>query len=141
SHRWLERLCRVAGQLDCRIEFHGRNESLSLIKDFIDSQHPSVRADYTYMAHWNELPQLAGNIGDDHLLVVVTARKGTISYKNALDRLPDELTKYFSGTNLMIIFPDQYGDTKEDNMSFTEAQHHEENSIYDTLLNWFKKTR
>lgn len=140
-HRWLERLCRFAGQLDCRIEFHGRNESLSLIKDFIDSQHPSVRADYTYMAHWNELPQLAGNIGDDHLLVVVTARKGTISYKNALDRLPDELTKYFSGTNLMIIFPDQYGDTKEDNMSFTEAQHHEENSIYDTLLNWFKKTR
>jgi len=50
------------------------------------------------------------------------------------------LTKYFSGTNLMIIFPDQYGDTKEDAMSFTEAQHHEEISIYDTLRRWFQKT-
>ena len=76
-----------------------------------------------------------------NLLVVVTARKGTISYKTALDRLPDELTKYFSGTNLMIIFPDQYGNTKEEKMSFTEAQHHEENSIYDTLLNWLQKKR
>lgn len=139
-HRWLERLCRFAGQLDCRIQFHGRNESMELIQQYINSQHPSVRAKYTYMAHWNELPQLASHIGPDNLLVVVTARKGTISYKNALDRLPDELTKYFSGTNLMIIFPDQYGNTKEEKMSFTEAQHHEENSIYDTLLRWIHKS-
>ena len=86
------------------------------------------------MKHWNELPQLAAHIADDHLFVVVTARKGTISYKNAIERLPDELQRYFSGKNLMIIFPDQYGDQKDDRMSFTEAQHHEESSIYDTLL-------
>ena len=137
--RWLERLCRFAGQLDCRVQFHGRHESLSLIGEYINNLHPAVRAEYTYMAHWNELPKLAANIGSDHLFVVVTARKGTISYKTAIDRLPDELTKYFAGTNLMIIFPDQYGDTKEDAMSFTEAQHHEENSIYDTLLKWINK--
>lgn len=135
-HRWLERLCRLAGELDCRIEFHGRQESLALIDEYINSRHHSVRAEFTRMEHWNELPQLAAHIADDQLFVVVTARKGTISYKNALDRLPDELQKYFSGKNLMIIFPDQYGHQKEDRMSFTEAQHHEENSIYDTIQRW-----
>ena len=135
-HRWLERLSRFAGQLDCRIQFHGRNESLTLIREYINNRHPNVRAEYTYMAHWNELPQLAAEIADDHLFVVVTARKGTISYKTALERLPDELQKHFSGKNLMIIFPDQHGDTKDERMSFTEAQHHEENSIYDTILKW-----
>lgn len=139
-HRWLERICRFAGQLDCRILFHGRNESLTLIEEYINNLHPNMRAEYSFMAHWNELPQLASHISEDNLLVVVTARKGTISYKNALDRLPDELTKYFSGTNLMIIFPDQYGVQKEDKMSFTEAQHHEENSVYDTLLRWIHKS-
>ncbi len=140
-HRWLERLCRFAEQLDCRILFHGRSESLVFINEYINQQHPSVRSEYAAMGHWNELPQLAQGIGRDHLFVVVTARKGTISYKNALDRLPDELTKYFSGANLMIIFPDQYGNSKEDAMSFTEAQHHEEDSIYDTLLQWFHRSR
>ena len=135
-HRWLERLCRLAGELDCRIEFHGRQESLALIDEYINSRHHSVRAEFTRMEHWNELPQLAAHIADDQLFVVVTARKGTISYKNALDRLPDELQKYFSGKNLMIIFPDQYGHQTEDRMSFTEAQHHEENSIYDTIQRW-----
>lgn len=137
--RWLERLSRMAGNLDCRIQFHGRQESLELIAEYINNLHPSVRAEYTPMAHWNELPRLAENIAPDHMFVVVTARKGTISYKNALERLPDELQKHFSGKNLMIVFPDQYGDTKEDRMSFTEAQHHEESSIYDLLLRWMHR--
>jgi hypothetical protein len=140
-HRWLERLCRLAGQLDCRIQFHGRDESLTLIAEYINNLHPSVRTEYTHMDHWNELPQLAANIADDHLFVVVTARKGTISYKNALERLPNELQKHFSGKNLMIIFPDQFGHQKDERMSFTEAQHHEENSIYDWIMRKLEEVR
>ncbi len=140
-HRWLERLSRIAGELDCRIQFHGRHESLILIAEYINNRHPNVRAEYTVMTHWNELPKLAADISEDHLFVVVTARKGTISYKNALERLPDELQKHFSGKNLMIIFPDQYGDTKDDRMSFTEAQHREENSIYDMISRWLHQSR
>ena len=135
-HRWLERLARMAGNLDCRIEFHGRNESLELIREYINNHHPSVRAEYTFMAHWNELPRLAENIGADHMFVVITARKGTISYKTALERLPKELMQHFSGKNLMILFPDQYGAQKEESMTFTAAQHQEESSIYDTINKW-----
>ena len=140
-HRWLERLCRFAEQLDCRTQFHGRQESLELIAEYINNRHSSVRAEYTPMAHWNELPRLASTIQEDQMFIVVTARKGTISYKNALERLPDELQQYFSGKNLMIIFPDQYGDTKEERMSFTEAQHHEETSLYTTISKWMHKKR
>ena len=140
-HRWLERLSRLAGELDCRIQFHGRSESLVLIAQYVNNRHSNVRAEYTPMEHWNELPKLAAGIAEDHLFVVVTARKGTISYKNALERLPDELQKHFSGKNLMIIFPDQFGNTKDERMSFTEAQHHEEKSIYDTILRWIHEKK
>ena len=140
-YRWLERVGRMAGQLDCRILFHGRNESLALISEYLNNRHPSVRAEYAYMAHWNELPQLASCVSDEHMLIVVTARKGTISYKNAMDRLPNELTRYYAGKNLMIIFPDQYGQAKDNAMSFTEAQHHEERSIYDTISQWIQKKK
>ena len=39
----------------------------------------------------------------------------------------------------MIIFPDQHGNTKEDSMSFTEAQHQEESSVYDMLARWIHR--
>jgi hypothetical protein len=140
-HRWLERLARMAGNLDCRIQFHGRNESLELIREYINNHHPSVRAEYTFMAHWNELPRLAENISNDHMFVVITARKGTISYKTALERLPKELMQHFSGKNLMILFPDQYGTQKEESMTFTAAQHQEESSYYDIIARWLQKQR
>ena len=84
------------------------------------------------MPHWNELPQLAAKIKDDHMFVVVTARKGTISYKNALEHLPEEISRYFNGKSIMIIYPDQYGET-QDQMTFAEPQHTEEHSAYDWL--------
>ena len=138
-HRWLERLARMAGNLDCRIQFHGREESLELIREYINNRHPNVRAEYTFMAHWNELPKLAANINDDHMFVVITARKGTISYKTALERLPNELMQHYSGKNLMILFPDQYGNAKEESMTFTTAQHQEESSIYNTIARWMNR--
>ena len=140
-HRWVERLARMAENLDCRIQFHGRSESLELIREYINNHHPSTRVEYTFMAHWNELPRLAENIQEDHMFVVITARKGTISYKTALERLPNELMKHFSGKNLMILFPDQHGTQKEESMTFTAAQHQEESSYYDAIARWLNKHR
>ncbi len=138
-YRWLERLARLAGNLDCRIVFHGRQESIDLIDDFMRVHHPEVRLGYKTMGHWNELPELAAQMSPDHLFVVVTARKGTVSFKSALERLPEEITQHFSGTNLMIIFPDQHGDSYGDQLTFAEPQHQEEVSAYEAFHRWFER--
>ena len=136
-YRWLERLARMAENLDCRIQFHAKRETLSLINQYVQNRHPNVRAEYTFMAHWIDIAKLGDGVADNHLFVVITARKGTISYKSALDRLPEELTKYFSGKSLMIIFPDQYGEPVGA-MTFAEPQHHEQRSAYDVLMTWMR---
>ena len=138
-YRWLERLSRIAGNLECRIQFHGRTETLSLVNEYIKNRHPQVRADYSNMDHWNELPKLANDVADDHLFVIVTARKGTVSYKNALEYLPDEVQRYFNGKNLVIIFPDQYGD--QEVMTYSQSQHTEERSAWESLARWIDKRR
>ena len=137
-YRWLERLSRMAGNLECRIQFHGRTDTLSLIHEFITNRHAEVRADYRRMEHWNELPQLASTIAEDHLFVVVAARKGTVSYKNALEQLPEEIRNHFSGKSILIIFPDQHGGMM-DEMTFAQPQHTEESSAYELLLNWLQR--
>lgn len=137
-YRWLERLARLSENLECRIIFHAKEETNMLINEYMRNKHKEVRTVLLKMAHWNELPNLASTIHEDHLFVVVTARKGTVSYKVAQERLPDELTQHFSGKNLMIIFPDQYGDAGEA-MTFTTPQHTEQRSAYNVMLTWIKK--
>ena len=139
-YRWLERLARVVRNLECRIAFHARQDTLKLIDEYIQKHHASIRAEYLIMSHWNELPFLAATIAADHLFVVITARKGTVSYKTALDHLPDEMTQHFSGANLMIIFPDQFGDNG-DRLTFAEPQHTEATSAYEAVGNWMRKLK
>lgn len=139
-YRWLERLARMADSLECRIQFHGRGDTLQLIRQYINNRHPEARADYSEMYHWVGLPKLAGTIADDHLFVVVAARKGTVSYKNALERLPEEITKFFTGKNIIILFPDQYGDPM-DEMTFAQPQHFEDKSAYEHLAEWIEKVK
>lgn len=138
-HRWLDRLSRLGTHLECRVVFHGRQDSLQHIHAFVRNRHATLRAEYVEMEHWNALPQLATSVAPDHLFVVVTARKGTVSYKNAQERLPEELTNYYSGKNLIIIFPDQWGDDKSEVMTFAESQHHEELSAWQVLARWGKR--
>ena len=137
-YRWMERLARMAENLECRITYHAREDTMALITEWVRNQHPALRAEYISMNHWNQLPHLATTIADDHLFVVVTARKGTVSYKSAQEKLPYEIEHYFNGTNLMIIFPDQYGGTM-DEMTFAQPQHTEEDSAYDMIHNWIAK--
>ncbi|MDD6994045.1 MAG: cation:proton antiporter [Prevotella sp.] len=137
-YRWLERVSRMVTRLGCRILFHGRDESLSLIRTFLSNRFPSIRADYAIMQHWNDFKSLAAHVEEHQMLVVVTARPGTVSYKSAMERLPDELTTYYKYKNVMIIFPDQYGNHL-DLMSFANTQHYEQESIWESIQNMLSR--
>lgn len=137
-YRWLERVSRMVTRLGCRIVFHGRDESLSLIRTFLGNRFPSIRADYAIMQHWNDFKSLAAQVEEHQMLVVVTARPGTVSYKSAMERLPDELTTYYKYKNVMIIFPDQYGNHL-DLMSFANTQHYEQESIWESIQNMLSR--
>jgi nucleotide-binding universal stress UspA family protein len=139
-YRWLERLSRMAQNVGCRIIFHGRVESLNLIDVYISHRHPSIRAEYVSMPKWKGLIELMEKTLPDEMLVIVTARQGTVSYKAALANLPEEMTEHYKGTNYMILFPDQFGPAP-DTMTFAEAQHTEQLSAYHEFIIWWRKQR
>lgn len=137
-YRWLERVARLSVNLECRTIFHGRTDTLALINQYVRNRHPEMRVEFVQMDHWNEMPRLAATIAEDHLFIVIAARKGTVSYKNALEHLPEEIQQFFSGKNIIIIFPDQHGDPM-DEMTFAQPQHQEERSAYLAIKEWVNK--
>ncbi len=137
-YRWLERLLRMAENIDCRILFHARRECSEVIQEYVNRRHPSARSEYAVMEHWNELPRLAQDINDDHIVVFIISRKGNLSYKTAFEKLPLEIERFYTGKSLMIVFPDQYGE-RMDSMTFAEPQHQEEKSAYQDIKEWIKK--
>ena len=137
-YRWVERLTRLAENTGCRIVFHGRQETTDLIRHYIENRHPQARAEYVLMEHWKEQTSLLSLVNDDHLLVIITARKNTVSYKATFEYLPRELSQYTSRCSLMIVYPDQNGQP-QDSMTFTAPQQHTDESAYEQLLGWLRR--
>ena len=50
---------------------------------------------------------LAGELTENDLLVVISARPNTVSYNNKLAVMPRVVTRYFGHTNSMILYPEQ----------------------------------
>ena len=136
--RWMDRLARMAGNLDCRIQFHSKQNTLSLVRQYIQNIHPNIRAEYTLMEHWNELPRLCTQVNEDHLLVIITARKSTVSYKHAFEKLPAEICQYYNQKNLIIIYPDQYGEPVNA-ITFVAPQKNEQLSAYAQIMDWLNR--
>lgn len=139
-YRWVERLAQLAENLGCRIEFHARESTIQLIERYVSAYHPMAKPLYIVMQHWKDFTRLQDRIRQDHLLVVITARKGTLSYKPAFEKLPEELERHFQGCSLMIVYPDQNGESPE-SMTFTAPQKHDLESAWTTLLEWVDRIR
>lgn len=136
--KWVERLARIGGQLGCRVHFWGHPDTLLRINSYLDKHYKEVRAEYSNLEDWDDLLLLTGQVAYDHLLVIVSARKGAISYQTSFEHLPDQIMKYFSNNSLMIIYPDQLGDPL-DVVTFSSPRSQSENRIYDNVARWVYK--
>ena len=46
----------------------------------------------------------------DDLFVVVNARRTSVSFTSDMDTLPQFLQRYLSSNNLLVLYPEQFGD-------------------------------
>ena len=112
-YRWVNRLSRMAGILGCRIIFHAHSRTWNVLSSYLNSYFPKIRAEYVPSIGQNELKRMSKEVNDDHLLVVVSARKGSISYRPTFEHIPEVIDEYYPQVSLMMIFPDEYAEDKD----------------------------
>ena len=117
-YRWIDRLARMTNEIGCRIDFHATEKTIGLIRQYMKQKYSNVMAEYQLLESWDDLLMLSAEISFDHLFVIVTSRPGSISYQESFTLLPKQIFKYFANNSLMIVFPDQYGESTE-NFTFS----------------------
>lgn len=136
--KWIVHLCRMSSQLGCRLHFFAHPQTLGYIKGYIQKKHKDVLTQYQELEDWDDLLIITGQVDYDHLLVVVSSRRGSISYDSAFERLPMQISKYFNNNSIMLLYPDQKGDPSEA-LSFADPRGWAETQYYDRVGNWFYK--
>lgn len=142
--KWVSQLSRLSRILGCRSHFFGTEETLKYIRRVIQKEESGTATEFSPLDDWEDLLLLTGQVSYDHLLVIVSARKGSISYQPSFEKLPAQITRYFSNNSLMLLYPDQLGDP-QDLITFTEPRHTVDSKTYEAvskrIYKWFKNDK
>ncbi|HEY5462013.1 MAG TPA: cation:proton antiporter [Hanamia sp.] len=104
---WLSKITTVAQELSIPIQVHCNSNTKQAIEKVSKlAQFSSVIGTFNFN-DWEDFVIMARYIQDDDLFVLVSARKGAVSYMNILDALPAKLGKYFSSNSKILIYPGQ----------------------------------
>jgi Kef-type K+ transport system membrane component KefB len=105
--RWLQMLQAFARQAGARMLFAGRENSLTSIRSLLERDGPAVEANYRPVAEGYQATALMRQVKPVDLLVVIMARRGTVSYSKALDDLPAQIGAECRGASFVFIYPEQ----------------------------------
>lgn len=135
-YHWVERVARLAEGLGCRIIYHAHPDTLRILQRYLSERHEALRAEYVQTDGGNELKRLSKEVHEDHMLVVVLARRGSISFRPSFDHIPRQIKKYYMNTGLMLIFPDVYAETATKDVSVNEPLTMDQS--YEAAKEWYK---
>jgi Kef-type K+ transport system membrane component KefB len=105
---WFVNMAKLAQELSISIELYS-GESTQKAVDRLYKKHKLTASIHKHLfVEWDDFLILSRNIGEDDLIVLVSARKGATSYLSLMDKLPQKLEKYFKTNSRLIIYPQHF---------------------------------
>ena len=106
--RWTAHLCRMASQTGCRIYFNAEQETADRLSELVGRSDARTLAAVSTVESQPFPDRMASlKVSREQLLVIVSARAGSVSYDSAFDRLPALINRYFAENSLLILYPEQ----------------------------------
>lgn len=108
--RWVRVISRLTRQVGCRVIFCCPDDIQPLIRGVIYAENYGIRCEFRSTEGWDDFIVMSNKVLDDDLLVVIGARAQSVSYHAEMIELPTFMQRYLSRNNLMMIYPEQFGE-------------------------------
>jgi Kef-type K+ transport system membrane component KefB len=120
--RWVRGVSRLTRQLGCRVLWCCPTDIQPLIRGVIHYENYGIRSEFRNAEVWDDFILLANRVLDDDLLIVIGARPASVSFDSSMVEMPAFLQRYFNHTNLIVIYPEQFGEQQTPLMSFADPR-------------------
>ncbi|MCX6260918.1 MAG: cation:proton antiporter [Bacteroidia bacterium] len=105
---WLQKISKLSQELSIPIVHFGGMSTQDAIRDKIKHENLNTSISFKVLDDLEDLLVSSTYIKDNDLLVLVSARKYSVSYLNFLDNILNKIEKYFININKIVVYPQQY---------------------------------
>ncbi|WP_299989940.1 cation:proton antiporter [uncultured Pontibacter sp.] len=113
--RWMRAVRLLSTQLGAKVVFMAGRRTNNQIKSTVKSSKPAIDATYMQRPTMAEFENNQTGIGKDDMVVVISARRGTVSYNGMLDNVPRVLSRNYKDNSFIIVYPEQHPNVYQDN--------------------------
>lgn len=113
---WVKKVARLARQVNAKIMVCSTPETYTSFQQEIKNTRSSVESSFRPFEEVEDFLVLSREIKKDDLIIMVNARKGTISYHSYMDSIPSKLIRHFEFNSFLVIYPEQKQSDTESGM-------------------------
>ena len=107
---WVDKMAAIARHLTATLHFIGDREGLEAVSNRLEAVRNPAPVHF-YGSTLDKATETVHRHADTNdLIILISAREGTLSYDDALDAYPKKLQQEFPDNNLLTIFPQQQHD-------------------------------
>ncbi|HEX5653780.1 MAG TPA: cation:proton antiporter [Chitinophagaceae bacterium] len=104
---WVKKIAKFSKQVNARIMICSTPETCRAFQKELKNYRVQLDMAFRQFEEVEDFLVLSREVKKDDLVVVVSARKGTLSWHSYMDSIPNKLVKHFSGNNFIILYPEQ----------------------------------
>lgn len=104
----LRRLHMLSKELGSPILFYSNTATLTKAVEVFKELEHNLPIKYQALDDWEDFLVISRDVAFDDLLIIMSARKNTVSYNRLFDKLPKQLTRYFENNNVLMLYPEQF---------------------------------
>ena len=105
---WLSKFAKLAQELTVPLVIYSEAKTHDAIDVWQKKSPFSANISFRQFNEWEDILIISRDITEDDLIVLVTARKGSVSYFSLLDNIPSKLEKHFEPNSKIIVYPRQH---------------------------------
>lgn len=104
---WFSKLAIIAKEAGLPVEFYASPKTIIELKDHQKLQKAEIQMQFHEFAEWEDFLIFSREVKKNDLLVIVSSRKGHVSFGHSLEKLPYYLSAYFKDNSFIMLYPQQ----------------------------------
>ncbi|MFD2163294.1 cation:proton antiporter [Paradesertivirga mongoliensis] len=125
---WFDKLMTVAKEAGMPLVFYANDKTSKQLGNATQNLTNPAKIELKEFSNWDDFLIFTSILKKNDLLVIVTSRKGHISFGSQLEKLPYYLSNYFKDNSFIILYPKQL----EQGVNMDDIQQSEQ-SLLDTI--------
>ncbi len=103
---WLSKIAKLSTELSLPVDIYTNDRTFRAVTRFCKDNDLTIPWNHTRLAMWSDMLRISRGLTREHFIILVSARKGYISYHGHMDRLPGKLEKLFPDANRILVYPE-----------------------------------